>query len=168
MSANSFDAANQIDFDRNTEVLTQGLLRIASDKSLKPTAAELSRITGIHRNTIRQRQWPVERLEAIKENRRAEVIAEKVKAEKKKDPKSILLERLEKSRLEVLYWFDKFQCSENEVLTLEKRLNSIRESREYYVKMYEQERSKVQDREAEILRLHKALELISSGLEDSK
>ena len=84
MTARTFDVSNKIDFDRNTEALTQGLLRIAADKELKVTVAELSRITGIHRNTIRQRGWPLDRLEAIKDNRRLEVLASKVKVEKKK------------------------------------------------------------------------------------
>ncbi|MFP6863541.1 hypothetical protein [Pseudomonas sp.] len=166
MTARTFDVSNKIDFDRNTEALTQGLLRIAADKELKVTVAELSRITGIHRNTIRQRGWPLDRLEAIKDNRRLEVLASKVKVEKKKDPKSILMERLEKSRLEVLYWFDRYRDSESTVFTLEKRLNSVRESRDFYVKIYEEEREKLKNHEAEIVKLRDALQLISSGLEE--
>lgn len=80
MTGQAFDNKNQPDFDKNTELLAQGIMQIACDKSLKPTAAELSRITGIHRNSIRQRRWPLERLEAIKDNRRVEVLAQRVKA----------------------------------------------------------------------------------------
>lgn len=168
MTARTFDAANKNDFDRNTEALNQGILRIASDKSLKPNSAELSRITGIHRNTIRQRVWPLERLEAIKDSRRLEVLAARVKVEKKKDPKNILMERLEKSRLEVLYWFDKYQDSQDSFYTVDKRLNSIRESRDFYVKMYGEEQKKVKDLESEILKLRDALNFVSSRVEDSK
>ncbi|MBD1106607.1 hypothetical protein HXV84_08545 [Pseudomonas amygdali pv. morsprunorum] len=66
MTGQAFDAKNKLDYDRNTELLAQGLMQIASDPNLKPTMAELSRITGIHRNTIRQRDFPAQRLEAIK------------------------------------------------------------------------------------------------------
>ena len=89
-----------------------------------------------------------------------------MKVEKKKDPKSILMERLEKSRLEVLYWFDSYRDSESTVFTLEKRLNSVRESRDFYVKIYEEEREKLKNHEAEIVKLRDALQLISSGLEE--
>ncbi|MFV3329557.1 hypothetical protein ACNFIA_01340 [Pseudomonas sp. NY15437] len=168
MNTQAFDERNKKDFDKNTEMLTEGLLRIASEKSLKATVAELSRITGIHRNTIRQRKWPLERLDAIKDNRELDALAEKIKVEKKKDAKSILSDRLEKSRLEVLYWFDKYQESESNFFTLEKRLNLIRESRDFYVKMYEEKCEKVKSQEAEIAKLHEALKLISSGFEESK
>lgn len=161
MTGQAFDDKNRIDFDRNTDVLAEGLLKIANDNSLKPTAAELSRITGIHRNTIRQRKWPLERLEAIKDSRRVEVLAQRVKAEKKQDPKTILMNRLEKSRLEVLYWFSRFQDSENSVFTLEKRLNTMRETRDYYVKELEKERIKSQAQEVEIKKLRDALDLIN-------
>jgi hypothetical protein len=161
MTGQAFDDKNRIDFDRNTDVLAEGILKIANDNSLKPTAAELSRITGIHRNTIRQRKWPLERLEAIKDSRRVEVLAQRVKAEKKQDPKTILMNRLEKSRLEVLYWFSRFQDSENSVFTLEKRLNTMRETRDYYVKELEKERIKSQAQEVEIKKLRDALDLIN-------
>lgn len=161
MTSQAFDEKNRIDFDRNTDVLAEGILKIANDNSLKPTAAELSRITGIHRNTIRQRKWPLERLEAIKDSRRIEVLAQRVKAEKKQDPKTILMNRLEKSRLEVLYWFSRFQDSENSAFTFEKRLNTMRESRDYYVKELEKERKKYQEQEVEIKKLRDALDLIN-------
>lgn len=76
MTGQAFDAKNKLDYDRNTELLAQGLMQIASDPNLKPTMAELSRITGIHRNTIRQRDFPAQRLEAIKDNRRIAVLAQ--------------------------------------------------------------------------------------------
>ena len=75
MTVQAFDAKNKLDYDRNTELLAQGLMQIASDPNLKPTMAELSRITGIHRNTIRQRDFPAQRLEAIKDNQSAYLMA---------------------------------------------------------------------------------------------
>ncbi|MCD5997487.1 hypothetical protein KDX38_28525 [Pseudomonas sp. CDFA 602] len=43
MTGQAFDAKNKFDYDRNTELLAQGLMQIASDPNLKPTMAELSR-----------------------------------------------------------------------------------------------------------------------------
>jgi len=168
MTGQAFDVKNKLDYDKNTELLAQGIMRIAADPKLRPTIAELSRITGIHRNTIRQRDFPSERLEAIKENRRIAVIAQRVKAEKKQDPKTVLMQRLEKSRLEVLYWFNRHQESENTCATLDKRLATIRESRDYYVQIADGLRKKIKEQETEILKLRDALDLVSANLEDPK
>ncbi|WP_296186569.1 hypothetical protein [Pseudomonas sp. UBA1879] len=168
MNGQAFDVKNKLDYDKNTELLAQGIMQIAADPKLRPTIAELSRITGIHRNTIRQRDFPSERLEAIKENRRIAVIAQRVKAEKKQDPKTVLMQRLEKSRLEVLYWFNRHQESESTCATLDKRLNTLRESRDYYVQVAAQRRQKINEQETEILKLRDALDVISANLEDPK
>lgn len=168
MTDQAFDSRNQLDFDKNTELLAEGIMQIASDSALKPTAAELSRLTGIHRNTIRQRRWPLERLEAIKDSRRIEVLSQKVKAEKKQDPKTILLQRLEKSRLEVLYWFNRFQEAESSWVTLEKRLATVRESRDYYVQLADDLRLKITQQDTEIQKLRDALHMVSANLEESK
>lgn len=168
MTSQAFDAKNKLDYDRNTELLAQGLMQIASDPNLKPTMAELSRITGIHRNTIRQRDFPAQRLEAIKDNRRIAVLAQRVKAEKKQDPKTILMQRLEKSRVEVLYWFNRYQESENSCATLDKRLDTVRESRDYFVEVADELRKKIKEQETEILKLRDALDLVSANLEEPK
>lgn len=168
MTGQAFDVKNKLDYDRNTELLAQGLMQIASDPNLKPTMAELSRITGIHRNTIRQRDFPAERLEAIKDNRRIAVLAQKVKAEKKQNPKAILMQRLEKSRLEVLYWFNRHQESENSCATLDKRLDTVRQSRDYYVQVADELRKKIREQDTEILKLRDALDLVSANLEEPK
>lgn len=168
MTEQAFDSRNQLDFEKNTELLAQGIMQIASDPSLKATGAELSRLTGIHRNTIRQRRWPLERLEAIRDSRRVEVLARKVKAERKQDPKTILLQRLEKSRLEVLYWFDRFQEAESSWATLDKRLSTVRESRDYYVRLADDLRLKITQQDTEIHKLRDALHMISAKLEESK
>lgn len=168
MTGQAFDVKNQLDFDKNTELLARGVMQISADASLKPTAAELSRITGIHRNTIRQRRWPLERLEAIKDNRRMEVLAQKVRAEKRQDPKTILIQRLEKSRLEVLYWFNRHQETESSWASLDKRLTTVLESRDYYVQLADDLRLKIKQQDTEIQKLRDALHLVSANLEESK
>lgn len=168
MTGQAFDVKNKLDFDKNTEALAQGIMQIASDASLKPTTAELSRITGIHRNTIQQRRWPLERLAAIKDSRRIEVLAQKVKAEKRQDPKTILMQRLEKSRLEVLYWFNRYQESESASATLDKRLATVRESRDYYVQQVEDLRLEIKQRDTEIEKLRDALNTVSANLGELK
>ena len=112
--AHSFDQKNKDDFDRYSEMLSQALFDIAGNVSLKATVAELSRLTGIHRNTIRQRVWPLERLESIKENRRLEALRQQVSKKKPVDPVVLLTERLEAARVEVLHWFTQAKNAEDE------------------------------------------------------
>lgn len=96
MKQQAFEGRNREDFDQNTEALSMALQAIASDKKLKATISELSRVSGIHRNTIRNRRWPSERLEAIKEQRKLEELRLKLNKEKRQDPVSVLAEKLEK------------------------------------------------------------------------
>lgn len=165
MTGQAYDVRNLQAHDENTELLAQAISRIASDSTLKPTLAELSRMTGLHRNTIRQREWPATRLEAIKENRRLEVLKNRVRAEKKQDPKTILMNRLDKSRLEVLYWFDKFQESESSCATFEKRLSNVLASRDYYMAEREKYKDQVKELESEITKLRDALSMVNDSLE---
>ncbi|MBA1278839.1 hypothetical protein [Stutzerimonas stutzeri] len=154
MSMFEFDAQNQRDFDRITEVLTQCLLTISSDSALKPTVAQLSRLSGVHRHTIEKRGWPATRLKDIKENRRLEELRKAVKVESRSDPISVLTERLEKSRLEVLYWFSKATEYEDLSVSLDNRLRIMIDARNHaeenlqaqkkMVKMVEERCSKLQ------------------------
>ncbi|MCR1828778.1 hypothetical protein [Ectopseudomonas oleovorans] len=137
MKQQAFESRNKEDFDQNTEALSKALQVIASDNKLKATISELSRISGIHRNTIRNRRWPSERLEAIKEQRKLEELRIKLKKEKRQDPVSVLAEKLEKSRLEVVYWFNQRNELEETARALEVRLKSMSESRDFYLKQSE-------------------------------
>ncbi|MDA8485729.1 hypothetical protein NNO07_21890 [Pseudomonas resinovorans] len=168
MDDQAYDEQNKADFERNTEILSEGIIKISSDKSLKPTIAELSRITSIHRNTIRQRGWPLQRLEAIKDNRRIEALAHKVKAEKKQDPVSILAQRLEKSRLEVLYWFNQFQDAESSFHSMEKRCKSLIESRDFYMGLANERQVKIRELEMENSKARRALEMVINSNSENK
>jgi len=78
------------------------------------------------------------------------------------------MQRLEKSRLEVLYWFNRYQDSENSCATLDKRLDTVRESRDYYVQLADGLRQKIKEQDTEILKLRDALDLVSANLEEPK
>ncbi|MHB9444574.1 hypothetical protein [Pseudomonas amygdali] len=78
------------------------------------------------------------------------------------------MQRLEKSRVEVLYWFNRYQESENSCATLDKRLDTVRESRDYFVQVADELRKKIKEQETEILKLRDALDLVSANLEEPK
>lgn len=76
-------------------------------------------------------------MEAIKEQRKLEELRIKLKKEKRQDPVSVLAEKLEKSRLEVVYWFNQRNELEETARALEVRLKSMSESRDFYLKQSE-------------------------------
>jgi hypothetical protein len=158
----AFESRNKEDFDQNTEALSKALQAIASDNKLKATISELSRISGIHRNTIRNRRWPSERLEAIKEQRKLEELRIKLKKEKRQDPVSVLAEKLEKCRLEVVYWFNQRNELEETARALEVRLKSMSESRDFYHKQSEAGLLEIKSLKLEIEKLKGVISVLES------
>lgn len=162
MKQQAFESRNKEDFDQNTEALSKALQAIASDNKLKATISELSRISGIHRNTIRNRRWPSKRLEAIKEQRKLEELRIKLKKEKRQDPVSVLAEKLEKSRLEVVYWFNQRNELEETARALEVRLKSMSESRDFYLKQSEAGLLEIKSLKLEIEKLKGVISVLES------
>ena len=162
MKQQAFESRNKEDFDQNTEALSKALQVIASDNKLKATISELSRISGIHRNTIRNRRWPSERLEAIKEQRKLEELRIKLKKEKRQDPVSVLAEKLEKSRLEVVYWFNQRNELEETARALEVRLKSMSESRDFYLKQSEAGLLEIKSLKLEIEKLKGVISILET------
>ncbi|ERT19656.1 hypothetical protein O162_04510 [Pseudomonas putida SJ3] len=161
--SHAFDQKNKEDFDRYSELLAQALLDIAANDSLKATAAELSRLTGIHRNTIRQRVWPLERLETIKENRRIEVLRQQVTKKKPVDPVTLLTEKLENARLEVLHWFTKAKDAEKEHQNSEVKYINMMKSRDTYQNLLADANRRVLDSQKEIDRLKQVISILEAA-----
>lgn len=162
MKPQAFDSKNKDDFDKYTEALNKALASIASDRKLDATVALLSKLTGIHRNTIRNRQWPVQKLENIKDQRRLEDISRLRKKDKKQDPVSILSEKLEKSRLEVVYWFNQFRDAEHTATSFEKRLINLRDSRDTYLKLAESRLAEINELRSDIVKLRGVISILES------
>ncbi|WP_144175590.1 hypothetical protein [Pseudomonas sp. Kh13] len=159
----AFDQKNKEDFDRYSELLAKALLDIAANDSLKATAAELSRLTGIHRNTIRQRVWPLARLETIKENRRIEVLRQQVTKNKPVDPVALLTEKLENARLEILHWFTKAKDAEGEHLNSERKYINMMGSRDTYRNLLADANQRLLDSQKEIDRLKQVISILEAA-----
>ena len=162
MKQQAFEGRNREDFDQNTEALSMALQAIASDKKLKATISELSRVSGIHRNTIRNRRWPSERLEAIKEQRKLEELRLKLNKEKRQDPVSVLAEKLEKSRLEVVYWFNQRNELEQTARALEIRSGNLEKNRDFYLKQSEAGQLEIKKLKLEIEKLKGVISVLES------
>lgn len=159
----SFDQQNKMDFDRNTELLAQALLDIAANELLKATTAQLSRLTGIHRNTIRQRVWPLERLETIKENRRIEALRQQVSKKKPVDPVVLLTEKLESARIEILHWFTQAKNAEEEARVQENKYKTMLGSRNTYQNLLADANERLLDSQKEIDKLKQVISILETA-----
>ena len=161
-SGNAFDKKNQEDFDKNTDIISNGLMAIAADTAIKATVAELSRITGIHRNTLRQRLWPVQRLKAIKEDRVVAAIRQRQTKGKAADPVSVLTAKLEASRLEAIHWFDQYLKANDQANQLSARVNFIKDAIPKYEGYLAERDSKLLELNGEIAKLRQVIDVLQS------
>ncbi|KPW47356.1 hypothetical protein ALO95_200066 [Pseudomonas syringae pv. antirrhini] len=161
-SGSAFDKRNLADFDNNTEIISSGLMAIAADTSIKATVAELSRITGIHRNTLRQRLWPVQRLKAIKEDRVVSEIRQRQAKGTVADPVSVLTDKLEASRCEVLHWFDQYLKANDRANQQTARVDFIKHTIPKYEAFLAERDSKLLELNGEIARLRQVIDVLQS------
>ena len=159
----AFDQKNKEDFDQYTELLTRALFDIGANESLKATVAELSRLTGVHRNTIRQRVWPLERLEIIKENRRIEVLRKKVSNKKPVDPMVVLTEKLESARIEVLHWFTEANVAYDIAQTNENKYQDMIGSRDTYKSLLADANKRLFDSQRDVDRLKQVISILEAA-----
>jgi hypothetical protein len=146
-----FDEKNQEDYDAITERINEALIKIAEDNELKATIAEIVQLANVHRNTVRNRGWPKERLKAIKE---ARLLEKEKKATQKSDEKD-LSEKLTQANKEILYWFDKstenkelYESKQEAFLLMRKARDSYRAELEFtktQLKAQQQENERLRD-----------------------
>lgn len=162
MSSQAFDEKNEQDFERITQALNDALSAISKDDQIKASITELSRIAGVHRNTIYQRKWPIERIAEIKDQRQLKKMALARKKAKRQDPVGILETKLEKSRLEVVYWFNRFRDAKETSDALNNRLDRMRSSRDVALQDAESLRAKVKSLESEIDKLQDVISVLET------
>lgn len=138
----AYDKKNKQDYENNSEAINKALMEIRKNKELKPTIAQLSKLTGIHRNTISNRIEPVQALHQIKIQREEQARKLKEKKVAKEDPLSHLEDELKITRRETIYWFNKFLSMEKDFNQKEKQYTSMKSSRDHYLELYETEKEK--------------------------
>ncbi|MEF1280572.1 hypothetical protein QTO05_15735, partial [Vibrio fortis] len=95
----SYNESNQNDSDEYTKVINAALYKIESNPGLKPTIAQIVKMTGLHRNTISNRGWPSAKLKEIKAERHQTKLRAQNGTKSQKAPKELLSLALD----EVLY-----------------------------------------------------------------
>jgi hypothetical protein len=156
MNNQAYDKKNSEDYKANTLILNKALQEIECNRKLQATVAQLSKMTRIHRNTITNRVWPIQKLKQIKEAR---------KIEDKSNEKQVLLnkesmeEKLIQAQNEVIYWFNMYQDIKRFYDHSNKQLKDIKVSRDYYIELYKTEHRSLLAAEREIDRLIEFIEL---------
>lgn len=138
----AYDDVNEREFDEHTRLINAALYQIGSNTKLKPTIAELVRITGLHRNTISNRGWPSGKLKEIKDKRQKKLKEHKVKSSVGRDLKEQLVKALD----EVCYWHNSAMEKDEEIKSLKRQL-SLRTGS---MKFYESETSKLREETSEL------------------
>lgn len=155
MNNQAYDQKNSEDYETNTLSINKALLEIEQDPKLKATIAQLSKMTGIHRNTITNRDWPIQKLKEIKDKR-------KLKDEDSKNHMVVneisLGEKLVLTQNEVIYWFNQYQDIKLSFENTNNQLKKLKESNNYYREMYEKHKKQVVLAELEINRLKELLD----------
>lgn len=158
MPKRTFDKANKDDYDENTVILHNALVKIEKNSKLPATQAQLVKMTGMHRNTIRNREFPLIKLREIKENRK--FLESQVKLEKQDSIKS-LEEKLIKISKELAYWYGNCRKARRDSNDLERQWNRSEEARAYYEQRMHEEFEKVKVLELENKRLLDIIKEIS-------
>lgn len=160
MTSAPYDQKNNETFEATTRALNEALKKIESDTSLRVNVTELAKIAGVHRNTIYQRQWPLERLTAIKANRKQQIADEALAKAEELSPQ----QRLEKSRLEIIYWFTELQEARSSVASLKKEKAETERSRNTYMVLARQRLETNNQKDVEIGKLRHVVELLEEEL----
>ncbi|MEI6894319.1 MAG: hypothetical protein V5789_06735 [Colwellia sp.] len=149
---NAFDEKNSSDYEKNTDLLHLAMEKIHQTPTLSATIAELSRITGLHRNAISNRVWPGQKLHEIKEHRK-QLKTKTVENLVKIDPVSVLEEKLDNAKRELVFWFTKCTDNEKQIKQLNTNLQRMSDARSNYENMLKQERLKTEELKTELNQL---------------
>lgn len=160
MSSAPYDQKNSESLDATRKRLREALDKIEKDTSLRVNVTELGRIAGVHRNTIYQHKWPLQKLTEIKENRQQQIADQAAAKAAELSPQ----QKLERSRLEIIYWFTELQEARASVTSLKQEKAETERSRNTYMALARQRLEANNQKDAEIEKLRHVLELLEEEL----
>lgn len=150
MTKQAFDQKNGNDFDENTRLIKDAIVKIKSRSSLSATVQQMVRLTGMHRNTFRSdgpRNYVHKELEEIKDRRNIEIT---INHKNKKNLVEELKEQLCNACNEVVLWFSKFDELERNFNQLQRLFKEEQSTKNWYIKELEKERVKLKKLQEQI------------------
>lgn len=142
MKQQAYAPKNEEDFDNNTSLLHDAIDKISSNRNLKATKTEICRLTGMHRNSLKDhgpRGWVAQKLEEIKRERK---VRDELAKHERKDQLKELESQLDKSCKEVVLWFSKFDALDRDFKKLDRKLEEKLKTLEWYKSELKKEREK--------------------------
>jgi len=155
----SYDDKNSEDYSKYTELIHAAIDNIAKKMNLPPSIAQVSKMTGIHRNTIASREWPASRLSDIKKERQGKKEKEK-KASKPLDSVRVLEDKLDNASKELIYWFNKCEGLVSSYEQLSKNSTLMIQAKDTYQEKYESEAKKVIELKVKIKHLEDLISIM--------
>ncbi|MDN4503827.1 hypothetical protein QX776_15555 [Alteromonadaceae bacterium BrNp21-10] len=140
MSEQAYDEKNTKDYDDNTIKLNDALEKISKNSDLPATQKEVARISGIHRNTVSEREFPAIRLKEIKKQRKEQEQQEQQDIKSKVEE---LTEERDNIAKEVVYWFSEFTKANKDRDDLELQLRRQIENTDFYKTEFEKQKEKI-------------------------
>ncbi len=150
----AYDVKNEADFEENTKKLWEALDKIRKTKHYKATISEVSRLSGLHRNTISNRGVFVkDTLREIKEIKNKEQQIDKAIKEIEKQSETSIEDKLENAKAEIIFWFTRVKSLQDELDQSIINLNRMTDSRNFYEKEMNKAREEGTKLKEEITRL---------------
>jgi len=111
-----------------TKRIQDALEQMANDRRLKRTETNLAKLAGCSRGTLRNRKWPMEQLQRLKEESRSakEVAEPEPRTTREKSQIERYRNRLDKNRDELLFWKYKHDTLRDLVETLESQRDAYK------------------------------------------
>lgn len=146
MTNKAYDEKNIEDYEQVTRILNEAIDKISKNPKLPATQTEVSKMTGVHRNTVANREFPKKRLAEIRKRREDEARAQ---AKEEADKISELESKLEKLSSELAFWYAQYRDANRDRHDFERQMEKIKDNADFYRSAYEKEKSKVRDLEAQ-------------------
>jgi rubrerythrin len=146
----AYEVKNKQDYDDNTDKIYAALDKVKKNSKYKTTLTQLAELTGIHRNTVRDRGFPSDRLDEIKRERK---VTEEIDREPKKNALEELESQLDNAKVELIHWFSKHETIESELSQMEMKFMREKDALSFYKKQLKIVSDDNKTKQAEIERL---------------
>lgn len=146
----AYEVKNKLDYDEYTDKIHAALDKIKKNGNLKTTLTQISELTGIHRNTLKDREFPKIRLNEIKLERK---VRKELDIETKKDALEELETQLDNAKVELIHWFSRHEILEAELSQMEIKFLREKTALEFYKNELQKERDKSEEMQTEVDRL---------------
>lgn len=126
-----FESRNRDDFEANSKLIDKAVREIERNAELKPTIAQLQKLTGLHRNTLSNREGPKAELKRISELRKKALQSQPIETPKDKVAELNLI--IENAKSELVFWYNKVRELEKSVDQLSSNLTHMSNSKNFYM-----------------------------------